>query len=89
MGGEGSMMAANNSLKNNRSLLSKRREKNALSGSYSKLELKDFPDSTPEALELIKQKIKREKRQTLIKTILVFIFTLSLFSFFIMYKNNF
>ena len=30
MGGEGSMMAANNSLKNNRNLVSKRKEKRSL-----------------------------------------------------------
>ena len=56
MGGEGSMMSANNSLKNNRSLLSKRKEKKALSGSYSNLKMKDFPE--------IKDKISEENKQT-------------------------
>lgn len=40
MGGEGAMMAANNSLKNNRSLLAKRNKTKALEGSYANIELK-------------------------------------------------
>jgi hypothetical protein len=35
MGGEGARMTANSSLKNNRSLLVKRKERAALEGSYS------------------------------------------------------
>ena len=57
MGGEGSMMAANNSLKNNRSLLSKRKEKNSLSGSYSNVKMADFPKATAQELKRIKDPI--------------------------------
>ena len=64
MGGEGSLMSANNSLKNNRSLLSKRKEKKALSGSYSNLKMKDFPEATPQKLRQIKDKISEENKQT-------------------------
>ena len=64
MGGEGSMMSAINSLKNNRSLLSKRKEKKALSGSYSNLKMKDFPEATPQKLRQIKDKISEENKQT-------------------------
>lgn len=83
MGGEGSMMAANNSLKNNRSLLTKRKEKKALSGSYSNLELREFPDSTPEDLELIKQKIKKQNRQTILKQALLFTLALLVLCLFV------
>ncbi|WP_396601888.1 hypothetical protein [Algibacter sp. R77976] len=76
MGGEGSMMAANNSLKNNRSLLSKRKENGALGGSYSNIELKEFPKATPEQLEDIKIRIKRDHRVARIKTILIFLILL-------------
>lgn len=48
MGGEGSMAAANALLKNNRSQFAKRKDKKALSGSYSNVEIKKFPEATPE-----------------------------------------
>ena len=70
MGGEGSMMAANNSLKNNRSLLSKRKEKNSLSGSYSHVELADFPKATPQGLRRLREKMQQENKQRGIKLIL-------------------
>ena len=69
MGGEGSMMAANNSLKNNRSLLSKRKEKNSLSGSYSNVELATFPKATPQGLKRIREKIKQENKQMRVKSL--------------------
>lgn len=75
MGGEGSMMAANLSLKNNRSIASKRRENSALSGSYSKIKLKKFPKATPEQLKEIKEKTIRENRKTLLINISLFIVT--------------
>ena len=60
MGGEGSMMNANLSLKNNRSMLSKRKEKSALGGSYANTELKEFPKATKAQLREIKKKIQKE-----------------------------
>lgn len=72
MGGEGSMMAANQSLKNNRSL-SKRKENKALSGSYANIELKTFPKATPDQLQEIKERTQLENKQSLIKNIIGFI----------------
>ena len=72
MGGEGSMMAANNSLKNNRSLLSKRKEKNSLSGSYSNVKMADFPKATAQELKRIKEKMRIENRQARVKQWIVF-----------------
>lgn len=72
MGGEGSMMAANNSLKNNRSLLSKRKEKSALGGSYSNVKLADFPKATPEQLNEIKERLHKENRKESIKQVILF-----------------
>lgn len=57
MGGEGSMLHAIKSLKNNRSLLSKRKEKGALSGSYANIKLKKLPKATPEQLLEIKKRL--------------------------------
>ncbi|XMO87303.1 hypothetical protein AAFN75_03245 [Algibacter sp. AS12] len=76
MGGEGSMMAANNSLKNNRSLTSKRREKGALGGSYANIGLKEFPHATPVQLIEIKQRLKKEHREARIKYLVVFLLLL-------------
>lgn len=73
MGGEGSMMAANNSLKNNRSLLSKRKEKGALSGSYANIKLKELPKASPEQLLEIKKRLKRENKEARIKNISIFL----------------
>jgi len=73
MGGEGSMMAANQSLKNNRSLTSKRREHNALSGSYANIKLKKFKKATPEQLEAIKAKTIKDNKKSQLKHIGIFI----------------
>ncbi|WP_339917394.1 hypothetical protein [Yeosuana marina] len=71
MGGEGSMIAANNSLKNNRNLVAKRKEKRALSGNYLAVQLAEFPKATPEQLDRIKEKIQRENKQLRIKQIII------------------
>ena len=73
MGGEGAMMAANQSLKNNRSLASKRRENTALSGSYANIKLKEFPKATPEQLKAIKEKTIRENKKSQVLHIGIFI----------------
>lgn len=78
MGGEGSMMAANQSLKSNRNLLSKRKEKAALSGSYTNIELKEFPKSTPQMLHHIKQRLEEEQRRRMVRVFLVFGFIISM-----------
>jgi hypothetical protein len=73
MGGEGSMMHANSSLKNNRKLISKRKERNTLSGSYANAELKEFPKATPEQLKEIRERIIKENKQASLKQILIFV----------------
>ena len=73
MGGEGAMMAANNSLKNNRSLLSKRKEKSVLGGSYSNVKLAEFPKATPEQLQEIKERLYKENRKNSIKQIILLV----------------
>lgn len=62
MGGEGAMMAANNSLKNNRSLLAKRKDTKALEGSYANVEIKTFPKASAEQLEAIKAKLQAKNK---------------------------
>lgn len=71
MGGEGSMMAANNSLKNNRSLVAKRKETKALSGSYANVKIKEFPKATPEELIRIKEKIILENKRIRTKQLII------------------
>ena len=85
MGGEGAMMAANNSLKNNRSLLAKRKETKALEGSYGNIELKEFPKATAEQLKEIRERIQLENKQRRLKIyfMLGIIIIVLIFSFFI------
>ena len=73
------MAAANVSLKNNRNQLAKRKDKNALSGSYANVEMKTFPEASPEQLIVIRRKIRKENRQVRLKQLIVFaIFILSI-----------
>ena len=86
MGGEGAMVAANASLKNNRSLLAKRKEKKALSGSYANVDMKEFPNATPRRLNEIREKLTRENREIRIKQftaiILLMLILLSVFFYY-------
>ncbi|MCB4808673.1 hypothetical protein LG651_10470 [Tamlana sp. 62-3] len=85
MGGEGSMAAANNSLKNNRNLLAKRKDKKALSGSYCGVEMKNFPKSTPELLKKIKQQTLKENKSYKRKVTYLTLVLLSLLALFVYY----
>jgi hypothetical protein len=85
MGGEGAMMAAINSLRNNRNLVSKRKERNALTGSYSHVRLKEFSSATPEGLVKLKERIQLENRENRIRLILVFIFAILILAFMAIY----
>ncbi len=88
MGGEGAMMAANNSLKNNRSLLAKRKETKALEGSYATIELKEFPKATSEQLEEIRERIQIKNKQNRVRQLIVLgVFLIILVSFTI-YLNH-
>lgn len=83
MGGEGSMAAANVSLKNNRNQLAKRKNKNALSGSYANVKMKTFPEVSPEELIVIRKKIRKENKQVRLRQLIIFvIFILSFILFF-------
>jgi hypothetical protein len=79
MGGEGSMMNAINSLKNNRSLLAKRKDKQALSGSYSHVELREFPKATPKKLINIRKKMQCENKRIWLKQLVVFVVLILVF----------
>lgn len=84
MGGEGSMMAANQSLKTNRNQL-KRKERNALEGSYAHIELKEFPKATEAQLKEIKERVQRENKLARTKQlILLLIFIIAIFLFFVL-----
>ncbi len=72
MGGEGSMMNANTSLNNNRSMLSKRKEKSALGGSYANAKMKEFPEASEQTLKEIQERLKKEHRKIRTKQIIVF-----------------
>ena len=85
MGGEGSMMAANNSLKNNRNLVAKRKETKALSGSYANMKLAKFPKATPEELERIKKKIQSDNKQLRRKQFIIVSVLFCIILFFVMY----
>lgn len=87
MGGEGAMMAANNSLKNNRSLLAKRKETKALEGSYSNIQLKEFPKATAEQLKEIRERIQIKNKQNRIRQILATIVILLLIIAFLKYLS--
>lgn len=74
MGGEGSMMAANNSLKANRALKNKRKKGSFSYVSTSDEKWVDHKTASPELLEEIKNKIIREqktRRRRVIATTLV------------------
>lgn len=72
MGGEGAMMAANQSLKNNRSLVSKRKDRKLsfVSASNKKTEY-NLPKATPQKLQEIKLRMQRENRQRRVKQVVV------------------
>lgn len=88
MGGEGAMMAANNSLKNNRSLLAKRKETKALEGSYCNIGLKEFPKATAEQLEEIRERIQIKNKQNRIQQFIALGVFLIILASFVIYLNN-
>ena len=67
----GVVQSAITSMKNNRKLLSKRKESKVLDGNYANVGLKDFPKATPKALQSLKEKLQREQKQrTVFNTVL-------------------
>lgn len=84
MGGEGSMMQMIHTLRNNKSMLNKRKERREMTGSFSgeKLEFKNT--STQEDLIKIRLRLQKERKQKRVKTIIVFsVFMLILLSVFV------
>jgi len=85
MGGEGSMMAANNSLKANRALKNKRKKGSFSYVSTSGEKWIDHKKASPELLAEIKDRILREqkirRRRVLISTILLIILIFGLMIF--------
>ena len=78
MAGEGSMMSANTSLKNNRRIKTSRLEKfvNTTSNGYE--EFVDPNNATPEELATIRQKLQAENKAILRKKIIL---TISILGF--------
>ncbi len=72
MGGEGAMMAAIHSLRNNKNLRSKRKDKSFgfVSNSTEKTEY-NLPTATPEKLEEIKMRLQDENKKRRIKQLLL------------------
>ncbi|WP_223551185.1 hypothetical protein [Aestuariivivens sp. NBU2969] len=55
MGGEGSMMHSNNSLKTNRDLLAKKKRRKVFSGSYASVKMASFPKASKKQLSLFEK----------------------------------
>lgn len=72
MGGEGSMMQMIHTLKNNKSMLNKRKDRRVLNGSFSGEKLEFENTSTQEELMRIRLRLQKERKQKLIKTIVIF-----------------
>lgn len=89
MGGEGSMMAANNSLKNNRSMLSKRKGKSLglITKSNSKTEY-NLPKAKPEDIKRLRDKLQQEQRLSRIKSIILFLVIFILLIALLIFLNN-
>lgn len=72
MPGEGFMMMAIKSLKDNRSLLAKRKDKQNLQGSYAGVKLAKFPKAKPEQLEKIRNRMQAENKKNKTRLIVAF-----------------
>ncbi|MEL0643874.1 hypothetical protein V6251_05740 [Olleya sp. Ti.3.14] len=78
MGGEGSMMAANQSLKSNRNMLAKRKEKSFSFVSNSKEKTKyNLPKASDKDIALLRNKLKKEHKVRRVKQIVLLIITLA------------
>ena len=83
MGGEGSMMHANNSLKTNRDLLTKKKRKKVFSGSYASVKMASFPKANKKQLSLFREKLKHSRKEAKIKQVFVFLLILMLIILFV------
>ena len=89
MGGEGSMMAANNSLKNTRSMLSKRKGKSLglIAKSNYKTEY-NLPKAKPEDIKRLRDKLQQEQRLSRIKSIILFLVIFIILIVILIFLNN-
>ena len=78
MGGEGSMMAANQSLKSNRALKNKRKKAGFSWVSSSSEKWVDHKTASPELLDEIKKKMQRQQRVTKRRLICAWIVVLAI-----------
>ncbi|HCY82850.1 MAG TPA: hypothetical protein DHV22_15285 [Xanthomarina gelatinilytica] len=84
MGGEGSMMQMIHTLRNNKSMLNKRKDRRVVNTSISGKKLEFHNTSTEKDLLEIRLKLQKERKQKQEKTILVFcVFMFVLISMFI------
>ncbi len=92
MGGEGSMAHANQSLKQNRSLLRRKqfKKRKILLLSYSGKTVAEFKKIPPKELSLLKEQIKIKARKEQKKTILIFLLSILITttSFYLIIINN-
>ncbi|PWK19153.1 hypothetical protein [Xanthomarina spongicola] len=72
MGGEGSMMHMIHTLRNNKSMLNKRKDRRVINGSFSGEKLEFQNTATHEDLIKIRLKLQKERKQKLLKTIVIF-----------------
>ncbi|MFL0353960.1 hypothetical protein [Xanthomarina sp. GH4-25] len=72
MGGEGSMMQMIHTLRNNKSMLTKRKDRRVINGSYSGEKLEFNNTSTQEDLIRIRLRLQKERKQMLLKTTVIF-----------------
>jgi len=84
MGGEGSMIQMIHTLRNNKSMLNKRKDRRVVNTSISGKKLEFHNTSTEKDLLEIRLKLQKERKQKQVKTILVFcVFMFVLISVFI------
>lgn len=83
------MMAANNSLKNNRSMLSKRngRSLGLVTNSNFKTEY-NLPKATPEDIKRLRNKLQQEQRLSRIKSVILFLVIFILLIALLIFLNN-
>ena len=75
MGGEGSMMSMIQTLRNNKKMMSKRKDKKSFEGSYANVTMREFPKASPEQLKMIRQRMQLENKKRL-KIQIVFLLTI-------------
>ena len=79
MGGEGAMMAAITSLKNNSRRNKRLQFDKNKAGGYAngeKIEF-DFPEVTPEVLRVIRNRLQKERMQLMTKRVVLFLIVVS------------